>query len=438
MKNLSVFKTVLMGSFALFALIGIFVFATYSGSSSKKETVGTVVIWGILPKATISPVLSIMTQSNQSLKEVSYVYKNPATFEDDLTTAIATGKSPDVVLISQEYLAGLSGEIIPIPYSAIPQRTFMNTFSDASSIYLQQNGVYGIPIAIDPLVLYYNKPMLSSAGIAEVSSVTWEALTGWAPRVVNVTNTQNVSRALIALGTYDNIHNAMGILSTLFLQAGVPIVSVNSEGQYVVSLNGGSGTASRHGEAVMRFYTQFADPTKISYTWNTTMPDSQQEFIRGNSALYLGYSSEIPFIKEANPNLVFDIAPVPQLSTAKFKTDYAHVYALAIPNGSRNSAGALKVASLFSKPKNEKLIAKATGLAPALRSLLATPPNNPISAVVYPLAIMSRVWISPAPQITDKIFSRMVKDIVVGRTSITQALANAEKLIRSAIPGISN
>jgi len=437
MKNLSVFKTVLIGSFALFALIGIFVFATYSGSSSKKETVGTVVIWGLLPKATISPVLSIMTQSNQSLKEVSYVYKNPATFEDDLTTAIATGESPDVVLISQEYLAGLSGEIIPIPYSAIPQRTFMNTFSDASSIYLQQNGVYGIPIAIDPLVLYYNKPMLSSAGIAEVSSVTWEALTGWTSRVVNVTNTQNVSRALIALGTYDNIHNAMGILSTLFLQAGVPIVSVNNRGQYIVSLSGNSEIASR-GEAVMRFYTQFADPTKISYTWNMTMPDSQQEFIRGNSALYLGYSSEIPFIKEANPNLVFDIAPVPQLSTAKFKTDYAHIYALAIPNGSRNSSGALKVASLFSKPENEKLIAKATGLAPALRSLLATPPNNLISAVVYPQAIMSNVWLSPAPKITDKIFSRIVKDVVTGRTSITQALVNAEKLIRSAIPGINN
>ncbi len=435
MKNLSLFQTVLIGAFGFFALVGIFVFSTYSGSSSNVKKIGKVVIWGVLPKESISPVLNAMSQSDQSLKDVSYVYKNPATFEQNLTTAIATGKSPDLVLISQEDLSSLMGEIMEIPYSSLPERTFLNTFSDASSIYLGQNGIYGIPLAIDPMVLYYNRSLLASAGIVGVASTTWEELTGWVPHVTKLTHTQNVSRALIALGTYDNIHNARGILSTLLLQAGVPIVSVGNNGQYVVSFNQSSGEVSP-GESVVRFYTQFADPTKVSYTWNATLPDSQQMFVHGDSALYLGYASEASFIASANPNLQFDIAPVPQLATAPFKTDYAHIYAFALPNGSKNSYGALQVASTFSKSKNSQLVAKMSGLAPALRSLLGTPPNNPVSAVVYPQAIMARVWLSPSKSVTDKIFSRMIQDVVTGRTSIAQALTNASQLIKTALPSV--
>ncbi|HFC10882.1 MAG TPA: extracellular solute-binding protein, partial [Candidatus Kaiserbacteria bacterium] len=367
--------------------------------------------------------------------DISYTSKNPATFEADLTKAIASGSGPDLILISQEDLATLTGEINPISYKTLSQRKFMNTFSDGSAIYLRSNGIYGLPVTIDPLVLYYNQTILASSGIVGEASTTWEMLTGWAPRVVKLTKTHNISRALISLGTYSNVHNARGVLSTLFLQAGVPIVTLNKRGGYKISLNTANG-ASSPGESVLRFYTQFADPTKVSYTWNTTLPDSQQMFIHGDSALYLGYASEASFVAEANPNLSFDIAQVPQLQTASFKTDYAKIYAFSVPRGSRNVYGALKVASLFINPANDRLVAKSSGTAPALRSLLEAAPNDPVSAVVYPAAIMSRTWLSPTPTMTDNIFSRMIKDVVTGKTSIAQALTNAEQLIRSALPGI--
>ena len=435
MKNISLFQTLFIGAFGLFALIGIFAFSTYSGSSSSEKTIGTVTIWGVLPKSSVQPALTKMVQSNQKLKDISYTSKNPATFEADLTKAIASGSGPDLILISQEDLATLTGEINPISYKTLSQRKFMNTFSDGSAIYLRSNGIYGLPVTIDPLVLYYNQTILASSGIVGEASTTWEMLTGWAPRVVKLTKTHNISRALISLGTYSNVHNARGVLSTLFLQAGVPIVTLNKRGGYKISLNTANG-ASSPGESVLRFYTQFADPTKVSYTWNTTLPDSQQMFIHGDSALYLGYASEASFVAEANPNLSFDIAQVPQLQTASFKTDYAKIYAFSVPRGSRNVYGALKVASLFINPANDRLVAKSSGTAPALRSLLEAAPNDPVSAVVYPAAIMSRTWLSPTPTMTDNIFSRMIKDVVTGKTSIAQALTNAEQLIRSALPGI--
>ncbi|HEX8947244.1 MAG TPA: extracellular solute-binding protein [Candidatus Paceibacterota bacterium] len=435
MKNISTFQAVLMGVFGVFALIGIFVFATYSGSSSNKATVGTVVIWGELPKEQMTQALATMTQSDQTLQKVSYIYKDPATFETELTSAIASGEGPDLVLISQEDLGPLMKELTPIPYTSLPQRTFTDTFSDACSIYLAPEGIYGIPVAIDPLMLYYNRTMLSSASIA-APPATWEALTGLVPQVTEHSSSQNISRALVALGTYDNVHDARGILSTLFLQAGVPIVERNAQGRPTASL-GISSSVTAPGESVVRFYTQFADPSKVSYTWNVALPDSLQMFTNGDSALYLGYASEASFIAAANPNLSFDMAPVPQLATASFKTDYARVYALALPRGSANQAGALLAASTFSKAANEQIVAAATKLAPALRSLLAAPPSDPIANAVYPQAIMARAWLSPAPAVTDQIFSRMILDVVTGRAPIAQALASAEQLIEAQLSGVN-
>jgi len=304
MKKTSTFQVVFLVVFGLLALGGIFVFSTYSGSSQTKVTIGNVVIWGVLPSVSVNSALSSIEQKDQSYKGVSYIGKNPATFESDLSRAIATGQGPDLILISQEELASLSKEIIPIPYKSLPKLNYLNTFADVSSVFLAPDGVLGIPIAIDPLVFYYNRTMLSSAGIAAAPR-TWAAVAGLAPHVVRLTGAQNIVQGLIAMGAYNNVHDARGILSTLFLQAGIPLVTRDTQGGYNVSLGAGSGGISGSitspGTSVLRFYTEFADPTKVSYTWNSTLPDSQKMFLAGKTALYIGYASEAKFIAQANP-----------------------------------------------------------------------------------------------------------------------------------------
>ncbi len=435
MKNISTFQAVLIGVFGLAAVIGLFIFSTHSSGGNKSQTMGRVVIWGTLPKAPMRAALADLSQKNKEIQNISYIAKRPADFVNDLTEAIASGKGPDLILTSQGYLNTLSGVLSPIPYTAIPQRNFLNTFANIGAVYLSKNGIYGIPVGIDPLILYYNRTLLSSVSIV-APPATWEALTGFVPRITQTTSSRNVSRALIALGSYNNVHNALGILSNFFLQAGLPIVSRNPRGGYLVSL-GAAQTNTINGvppgESLLRFYTSFADPTEVSYTWNSTLPDSQQMFLSGNEALYLGYASEARFFAKANPNLAFDIAPVPQLQSAATKTVYANVYALSIPHGSHNPRGALLATSILSSAAAEHDIAHATGFAPALRSLLASPPNNPVSAVVYPAAIMAHTWLSPAPATTNQIFSSMIQDVITGRISITQALTNAARAINSSL-----
>ena len=432
--KISLFQVILLCVFGFGALVGLFVFATYSGSGSGGSTaVGTVVIWGTLPKEGIQTMLTIAAQTEASLKDVSYVQKDPATLLNDLSAAIATGAAPDLVLASQEDLHTLAKFLTPIPSSTLPASAFTSTFIEEGNLFAAADGYYGIPFLVDPLVLFANRTILSSDGIAKPPA-TWEALTGLVPNISVLTPTRQVTRGLIALGTYDNVHNARGILSALFLQANVPLSYYSSNSSELVADLGRSASGGTPpGKAVVSFYTQFADTSKVSYTWNDSLQDSEQKFLAGDLALYLGYASEARYFAAANPNLNFVVAPLPQRATATTKSTYGLVYSFMIPHGAKNTAGAYQAAVLLTNSAEQIDAASATGLAPATLNQLAIAPADPIASVAYAEALYAKGWLSPTPADTDTIFSSMINNVVTGRLNLDMALGSAEQSLSSLL-----
>ncbi len=423
-----------MGIFGLGALVGLFVFSTYTSNNSGGGAIGDIVIWGTLPKEAFDTTLTTVTQINQTLKNVTYVQKNPATLPSDLASAIATGSSPDLVLASQEQLLSLSKFITPIPSATLSPRTFQSSFAENANIFTAPGGGYwGVPFLIDPLVLFSNRTILSSSGITRPPA-TWEALTGLVPNVAQLSDSRQIKRGLIALGTYDNVRNARGILSTLFLQTNVPITGYSSTGMLIADLGSVASSGVPSGQAVVRFYAQFADPSKVSYTWNASLPDSQQAFLSGDLALYLGYVSEARFLRQANPNLNFDATTVPQPATAQFKTVYGLVYAFMISRGAPNPSGAYQAATILSNPDEQAIASQIIGLAPVSLIVLATSPVDPILAVAYTEALYAKSWLSPAPAQTDAVFSSMINNVTSGRTTLETALSLAERSLSALLP----
>lgn len=429
--KVSLFQGILIGVFGLGALIGLFVFATYTNSGGSDE-IGSVVIWGTLPKESMQKALVAIAQTNTTLKDVSYLQKDPATLTSDLAAAIATGVAPDLVLASQEELRALAKFIMPIPSGTLSASTFTNSFVDGATIFAAQDGHYGIPFLIDPLVLFWNRSIFSNSGIAKPPA-TWEALTGLVPNIAVLTPTRQITHGLIALGTYNNVHNARGILSSLFLQTGVPLSFYSANGTLAANLGVTASSGSPPGQTVLGFYTQFADPSKVSYTWNASLPDSEQSFLVGDLALYLGYVSRARYLRVANPNLNFNVAPLPQPATARVKSAYGLIYALMIPRGAKNAIGAYQVAAALSNSAEQEIAATATGLAPANMSVLATAPADPISAVAYTEALYTRGWLSPAPADTDAVFSGMIGNVVSGRLTLEAALSSAERSLSALL-----
>jgi len=426
------FQIIVFGVFIFLAIIGLILFASYNGLGNTAAKVGTVTIWGTLPGDAMTAQLGALQAAHKEYANVFYVQKDAASFDATLADALASGTGPDMVLITQEQLLSEKNKLNVIPFSVISQRTYLNTFVPIDELFQTDQGTYGIPFLVDPLVLYYNRDTLASAGIATPPG-TWEAITGLAPRLTQKNGAQ-ISKSAIALGAANNIPNARAILLALLFQAGAPITTLsNGVVRAALTQNATGGIGVTPAQSAVNFYAQFADPAKTVYSWNSSLPSAQQAFTSGDVALYLGYASEEPFIAAANPNLNFDMAPLPQPATSQVRTTYGLAYAFAVPKASKNYSGAVQVARVLADKSVVVPAAHTFSMAPAQRALLTPPANDKFAPVFYPEALVAKGWLSPLPATTDSIFGTMIGNIVSGRSDLSTALDQANQALDSAL-----
>lgn len=421
-----------MGAFVFVAILGLILFANFQGFSSGAPQVGTVSIWGTVPAEEMNAALGSYKQGRPEYGRVTYTQVAEESFDADLAEAIASGRGPDLVIITQEDLAAAQSKLATIPSSVISERDFRDTYLPIHELYLIESGTYAIPFLVDPLVLYYNRPILASAGAARPPA-SWEAVSGLSGTINRQTDAQTVVRSLIALGTYENVTNARGILSLLFLQAGYGISERSNVGLRSDLAQPRSDTfGASPAESALNFYTEFANPLKTVYSWNRSLPESRQAFLSGDVALYLGFASERDSLSEANPNLDFDMAPAPSPSTLATRITYGKAYAFAIPRASANSAGALQVALSLSAKEAAPIFARALSMAPAARAALTPSADDLYEPVYYPEALVARGWLSPAPLETDRIFATMITNVTSGRETGSAAISIVNQSLNAA------
>ena len=122
-------------------------------------------------------------------------------------------------------------------------------------------------------------------------------------------------------------------------------------------------------EKALRFYTEFANPAKTSYSWNRSLPSAQDAFVAGDVAMYLGFASEYTQIAQRNPNLRFGVAPLPQISQSGTRVTYGRLMGVAIARTTGNITGALAVAQQLSGTAAVGLISGALSLPPVRRDV---------------------------------------------------------------------
>ena len=117
-------------------------------------------------------VYSIMPSISENLI-VSYLEKDPASYQLELIDAFAKGKGPDLFLVTQDMIIKDKDLLYQIPYESFPEVNFRTKYIDGADVYLDSKGVYALPLVIDPLVMYYNNNMLANEGIVN-PPLYWE------------------------------------------------------------------------------------------------------------------------------------------------------------------------------------------------------------------------------------------------------------------------
>lgn len=422
------FQTILVAIFLAFFVFAVLIFSgliNLGGSSSTSTTPqGRVVIWGTFTNPDIYKVFDNTRDANKDLS-ISYVIKKESTYEQDLLEAFASGTGPDLFFLTPEMIQKNSKFIYKIPFASYPEKTFKDAFIDGATVYLDNEGVIGFPIVTDPLVLYYNKDILSNEGMAGVPQY-WDELFPLASKLTKKKDDGAILQSMIALGRFDNITHAKDILATLLIQNGNPLVT-QSDGVYTPVLNDNrASSAISPTEAVLNFYTEFSSPATSAYSWNKALPNSIDMFTGGKLAFYLGRASELFKIESVNPNLSFDVANILQTRGTNTKRTYGTIYALAVNKKSTNLTAAFGLAGILSSGDSAKSFSQALSLPPASRALLTEKPTDPYLTTFFNSAVITRTWADPDTKGSDAIFAELLQNILSNKLSLGDAISKAQ------------
>lgn len=276
----------------LLALIGKFVLGAIAGSKPV-----TITYWGLWEdNSVMQGVIDDFEAANPKIK-VNYVKQSNREYRERMQAAIdrSDASAPDVFRFHNTWIYMLRNELLPAPADIMTASEFNSTFYPvASNDLVGGSSVYGIPMEIDGLGLYYNEDLFTAAGVTPPS--TWEDVLNMVPQLT-VKDGDTIQTSAIALGTTSNVENFSDIFALMMMQNGAKLIT----------------PTGAQAEEALAFYRKFATPSDPVYTWNDSMDNSIYAFATGKVAMILAPSWRAFDITQMNPDLHFKIAPVPQL-----------------------------------------------------------------------------------------------------------------------------
>ncbi len=414
------FQLIFTGFLIAAAVVGAILFSIQRSKGSTAAI--QVTMWGTIDAETFGDFLGKASLTNRDTVNIDYVAKDRTTFETDLIAALARGQGPDMILLPQDLLVKQRDKFYVVPFENYSERLFRDSFVEEGELFLTPEGVIGLPFAVDPIVMYWNRNIFSNASIP-LPPTSWTELYTLAPKIIQKDASGNITQALVAFGSMNNVSHAKDLVSLLSLQAGTSIVARDTQLNYLRSTFSDQGSGLIPAEQAVNFFTEFSDPVKASYSWNRSLATDRNMFLSGKLALYFGYASEIAGIRLANPNLNFDVAAVPQIPGKRLT--FGSMQAITLLKSSKNLGAAYVAAQVLTGKALQAEWVASSGLPPVRRDLLATTPGNAYTAVFYESALMSRAWLDPNSEATKATFTKLVESVTSGRVRASEAVRTA-------------
>ena len=408
-------------------------FGILPGSRPTKPPQVTLEFWGLFDDLAIwQPVFDAYRKNNNTVY-FNYVQMNPDNYEQNLVEALASGKTPDIIMFRSSWLAKHGNKISPLPETIMTLRNFQETFPDVATVdFVRQpaDKIYALPVWTDVLAMFYNKDLFNTAGIATPPK-TWDDFVEDVRKLSNKDKFGNLTKSAAAIGTVNNVNNAADILSLLMLQAGAKMISDDGkEAVFDKPITVGNSTY-KPGESALRFYTDFASPKSGAYTWNDKLPNSFDAFTLGQTAIIFDYAVNIPRIKQKAPNLRLGIAPVPQLADTTKIVNYADFWGYSVPLASKNTEAAWNFLVFLTSKDINKYFSNAVLRPASRRDVLSEERTSPDLGVFADSILSATNWYRVDPSAIDSIFKDMINSVVLGNAKPADAINDAAAKVTS-------
>ena len=326
-----------------------------------------------------------------------------------LLEALSEDRGPDIISVRNRFMNFYKSKLASMPESVsdttvLVEKTNFNTKTTITTVkqslpsltqvdkeYVQAVGkdvvmdgkIYGLPLSLDNLALYYNKDLLDRAGIAEAPK-NWDDFQKAVKKLSKFDkNFTKILQSGAAIGTGNNIPGFDDLLYILFKQSNISFV--NKTGQAV--FNNPGGNQANPAMSVMNFYTDFANSERDTYTWNEDMDNALDKFVNGSLAFFFGYSYHLSVIKARAPQLNFTILPMLQLNPEQ-PINVANYWVQAVVDKSKHKNESWGLVGYLTHSKATKDYLDQSNRPSALRMYISGQLEN---IELYPFASQSLI-----------------------------------------------
>ncbi len=446
-----------MGLILLLAII--FVIGLIKNNRSKEGVSSKEVkltIWGLYEDPLVVDELIRRYRETNPKVTIEYIQKDPKTYEDEINNALAENRAPDIWQIRNDALVRHKDKLIPAP-STLTLEKFSQSFpaivsedlwwprppvDDSSAPYKvdpnsvsKETKIYGLPWSVDTLALFYNRDLLSRAGIT-VPPSNWEEVIEAVKKLKSV-DKKVVKQSGIALGLGLNVKEAADIISLLFMQNHAEMVSPNNKSAlFNGAIQSSSGSLVPAGSQALDFYTSFARPDKENYNWNQEQSNSVQSFADGKTAMIIDYSFQINTIRKLSPALPFSVAPVPQVKGSSTPVNFGFYYANVVSRTSKNPETAWDFLVFTTNQDNMKIYFQGSKNPPALSALIDELENYPLyGPFIKQTKTAKSFYKGDNPTRIDRIMAEMADNIVIKGEPLQVSIDQAAKAVTDALSG---
>lgn len=380
--------------------------------------------------------------------EINYTKKDFSSYQKELSETKQKNKEPNAFIINNNWLAKYAGWLYPLDkndayaeeYKLVKYEELLNLFpAEAIRCLVYDDNLYGLPTYSDSLALYYNKDLFKEAGI-ENPPKTWKEFKDDVKKLTKIDRENNIIQSGAALGSGKNINRSSDILSLLVMQGGIQIIdsgwniNINRE----VEINTTKGIEKRNpGKTAIIFYTEFSDPKKEVYAWNTEQEESTEAFAEKKTAMIFGYSYQIKNLLAKNPDLNYGVSPMPQLEDSTI-VNFSNVWTPAVSKNNNCLVEPQELTDKIDCPKivwsflsfaiqkeNSKFYLNSMGKPAARKDLIAEQIETDDKIGIFASQAESAITYNKFDDRIDDILVEMIDEINSDRKNIEEKIDRA-------------
>lgn len=360
-------------------------------------------------------------------------------YREELLNAMAEDRGPDIFSIHNTWMNEYKSKISPMPdqvtiselvtkgtvkkettlekkeKNTINLKELENKFIDVvydDMIIRDENGekkIYGLPFSVDTLAMYYNKDLFNNAGITQPPRYWDREFQKTVKKLTKQNSKGELIQSGVGMGGGKNVERASDILSVLMMQNRATMMTENRSVLFHTS--SGSTDGYNPGMEALRFYTDFANPAKEVYCWNSNLNNSLKMFMEGKLGITFGYSYHLPTIKSEAPKLNFNISSLPQIKNSSREINYANYWTEVVSKKSDEKDAAWDFLMFATQKEQAQKYLEKTNKPTALRSLIKEQKEDKEIGVFAEQLLTAKSWYKgyDAPAM-EKIMEEMISE----------------------------